>query len=405
MRISTSTIYDLGVASIQQQTSSLVKLQQQVSTGRRILTPSDDPVAAARVLEVSQSASLNKQFDTNTGSAAGALGLQESILSNALGVIQDARTVIISGGNATYDNNNRLALAAQLKGDYQQLLGMANSTDGNGQYLFSGYRSNIPPFSETTPGTVVYNGDQGQRLIQISPSRQVPVSDSGSDVFEGGKTGNGVFAATAPASNTGTGIISSGSVSGASYDGNRYQISFTSGTTYDIHQLDAAGAVIATPVSGAPYTSGAFISVGGGGQVSITGTPAAGDVFNIDPSQRQSIFKTLNDLITTLSTPVNNAADSARLSNDLNSALNNLDHAMDNILTVQSSIGARMNEIDSVKNTGQDIALQYQQTISGLQDLDYAKAISDLTQRQVGLEAAQKSFLKVQSLSLFNFIS
>ncbi|MDP2783732.1 MAG: flagellar hook-associated protein FlgL, partial [Sulfurimicrobium sp.] len=183
MRISTSMMYDLGVGSIQQQSAALTKTSQQVATGRRILTPADDPVAAARVLEVSQSKALNTQYDVNTDSATSALGMEETALASVGNLIQDVRTIAINAGNPTLDHNNLASLATDLRGRYQELLGIANSTDANGQYMFSGYQGATIPFAETSPGVVKYNGDQGQRLIQISPSRQLAVSDAGSDVF------------------------------------------------------------------------------------------------------------------------------------------------------------------------------------------------------------------------------
>lgn len=404
MRISSNTIYDLGIGGIQQQTSDLIKLQQQVSTGRRILTPADDPVASARVLEVTQSSSLIKQYDVNTDSATSSLGLEESILSSVGNLITDVRTVAVNAGNATLSNQDRASLAAELRGRYQELLGLANSTDGNGQYQFSGYQGATRPFAETSPGNVAYSGDQGQRLIQISPSRQIPVSDSGWDVFMDIRNGNGTFVAAAGTGNTGSGVIGAGAATTA-YDGNKYRISFTSTTNYNIDRWNpATSAYDISVVAGATYTSGSAITVGGG-QVEISGAPAAGDTFTIDPSTHQDLFTTLDNLIVALETPVSGGSGNARLTNDLNVALSNLENALDNVLTVRASVGARMKEVDSVKSTGEDLQLQYQQTISNLQDLDYAKAISDLTRRQVNLEAAQKSFMSIQGLSLFNYIN
>lgn len=401
MRISTNTMYDLGVASVQQQSTTLLKTQQQVASGRRILTPSDDPVASARVLEITQSKALNAQYDVNTDSVTSSLGLEEAALVSVGNLLQDARTTAINAGNATLNSSDLASLATDLRGRYQELLGIANSTDANGQYMFSGYKGSTRPFSETSPGNVAYNGDQGQRLMQISPSRQIAVSDSGADVFMQIKNGNGTFVTAAAAANTGTGVVGSGSAT-STYDGNIYQISFTSATTYDINQLNALGAVIATPVSNAAYTSGSAIPVGGS-QVEITGAPASGDTFTVNPSANESIFTTLNNLIVALET-ANVPGDRAGLTNSLNDALTNLDNGLNKILTVRASVGARMNENDAVKSTGQDVALQYDQTLSTLQDLDYAKALSDLEQQTVILEAAQKSFVKIQGLSLFNYI-
>lgn len=402
MRISTSTIFDLGVAGIQQQTSAMVKTQQQIATGRRVLTPADDPVASARVLELSQSKALNQQYDVNTDSAASALGLEDVVLEGVTNLLLDVHTTVLSASNPSMNNTTLSGLATGLRGRYEELLGLANSADSNGQYMFSGFKGSTQPFSQIAPGNVAYYGDQGQRLIQITPSRQIAASDSGFDVFQQIRNGNGTFVTAAGATNTGTGLISAGSATTA-FDDKSYQISFTSATTYDINQVNpTTGAIIATPVSGATYASGNSITVGGG-ELTITGAPVSGDKFTVKPSSNESLFATLNNFIVALET-ANVPSNRTALINSMNTAISNLDNGLERVLTVRASVGTRMQEIDAVKASGVDIGLQYDQTLSDLQDLDYAKAITDLTRQQVGLEAAQKSFLKIQDLSLFNFI-
>lgn len=405
MRISTNMMYDLGVSTVQQQYADLLKLQQQMSTGRRILAPSDDPIASARALEVSQAQSVNEQFMTNGDNATNALALQESILANAGDILQNVRVLAVNAGNPSLSAADRASLATELQGHYDHLLGLANSTDGNGQYLFSGYKGSTVPFSEISPGNVVYNGDQGQRLVQISPSRQVPVSSSGAEVFQLIRNGNGTFVTAAPSANTGSGVISPGTVlNQATWDASsrNFQINFTSATTYDV--IDN-GPPVSTLVTGATYTSGASITVAGA-EFNITGTPATGDTFTVKASRTDmSVFETLGALITALKTPPNGSGSNARLTNDLNTALSNITLAQDKLLTVRSTVGASMKEVETQRSTGEDLALQYKSTLSGLQDLDYAKAISDMALKQANLEAAQKSFLKIQGLSLFNFIN
>lgn len=428
MRISTSSIYDLGVASVQQQQFDLVKTQQQVSTGRRMVSPSDDPVASAQVLDITQSSELNKQQTVNGTSARNSLETEESVLGSITSLIQDVQTIVVYAGDGSLSNVDRASQAAELRSRFDELIGLANSTDGTGKFMFAGYKGTTTPFSEGPPGTVTYSGDQGQRMVTISPARQVAISDSGSDVFQRIKNGNGTFVA-APGSvptNAGTGIISPGvALDLAKWNASAkdYKIVFKSDTSttpavmkYDI--LNAAGTLSmitgAAPAAIAPrtYVSGQSIGFSGlagtpsdyGIDLNITGSPADGDTFTVKASTNQDLFKTLNDLITTLQFPVNTAAHSAKLTNGLNAGMSNLDLALDNVLTIRASVGSRLKEIDAVQSTGQDLALQYQQTISQLQDLDYAKAISDLTRQQTNLEAAMKSFLKIQGLSLFGMM-
>jgi len=423
MRISSSAIYDAGIRAMQQQTERLLQVQQQIASGRRIVTPADDPVAAARALEVSQSQAINTQYGINAGSASDSLVLEESILGSVTGLLQNVRVIAINAGNPVLSANDRASLANELRGNYQELLGLANSTDGSGQYQFSGYQGGMRPFSESASGVVVYGGDQGQRLIQVSPSRQIAVSDAGVDVFQRIPDGNGTFAALAVTGNGGSGLIDGGTLLDASKwndpaNSKDYSVRFSVAggvTTYDIvdNKLPGNSLLTGAAPGAAPYprtyTSGSNIDFSQAGppafdygaKVSISGAPADGDSFTVKAStKQQDVFKTINDLIDLLQASPSGAA----LTNGLAASQRNLDNAMENISTVRATTGARMRELDSVKNAGDDRALQYSQTLSALQDLDYAKAASELAQQQVNLEAAQKSYVKVAGLSLFNYL-
>ena len=127
MRISTNTVYDQGVSAILRQQEDMLKTQQQISTGRRILTPADDPVAAARALDISQAESLNNQYARNQTNATSSLGLAESVLQGVTSLIQDVRTVALNAGNATLADNDRASLATELRGRLEELIGLANS--------------------------------------------------------------------------------------------------------------------------------------------------------------------------------------------------------------------------------------------------------------------------------------
>jgi flagellar hook-associated protein 3 FlgL len=405
MRISTNTVYEQGVTSILNQQEAILKTQQQASSGRRILTPADDPVAAARALDVTQAESLNTQYTQNRNNAKSSLGLVEGVLQGVTTLIQDVQSVAVNAGNQSLTDNDRAILATELRGRLDELIGLANSTDGAGQYLFSGYQGATKPFAQTAAG-VQYSGDQGQRLIQASASRQLAVSNSGADIFERIQNGNGVFVTAAAAANSGSGVISSGAVvTPASLTGHNYQITFTVAagvTTYGV--VDTSTVPAPTTLSTLnPYTGGSAISFDGL-QFDIQGVPANGDQFTVAPSTNQSLFKTVSDLIAVLAAPAGGAAGDAKLSNGLNTALLNLDRGLDNILVNRSAVGTRLQEVDALQSTGDDLAVQYQQTLSQLQDVDYAKALSDLNQQQLYLEASQKSFMKVSGLSLFNYL-
>lgn len=432
MRISTSMVYDRGVSAIQRQQADILKTQQQASSGRRILTPADDPVAAASALELTQYMGVNDQNASNANVVQDKLQMEETSLWDIGTLIGDVRDLVIQGGGGALSASDRESLATAVESKYQALLGLANAIDETGQHMFSGYMGNTTPFSETVPGTVVYNGDQGQRAIRISAQREIPVSDSGADVFQRIKNGNGVFvtaATTVPAPNTGTGLISPGNVLdetkwNSAANNKDFTLRFDVSaavppvTTYDIIDNVSGNSLLtgAAPAA-APYprtfTSGSAISLKNqgaepvfdfGADLQIDGDPATGDTFTVKASTNEDIFTTLTNLAAALRTPVSVNQAIVR-QNKLNTALANLDNAHDNVLKVHATVGVRMAEVESVQSTQTDTAIQYKSMLSKLQDVDMAQVLSDFSMQQIQLEAAQKSFVKTQGLSLFNYIN
>lgn len=434
MRISTSQIYDAGALNIQRNQSALYKLQNQLSTGRRVLTPEDDPVAAAQALIVSQSLEVNAQQVENQGNASSQLGLVDSQLSSLTDLLQNVRErVVQAGSTGTLNNSDRQMIATELESRLSEMLGIANIQNGSGDYLFSGYQGATRPFAinaalpavapaSTSP--VGYFGDAGERLLQVSSSRQIAVNVAGSDVFMNGRTGNGTFVTqtggniVAPVGiNKGSATIDAGSV----LDPTKWQTAVNNalaGQPVEIRFSQVAGVMsygIFDPVGGLtapqPFTPGQaipLVTAGGvdfGAQVVVQGQPADGDTFTIQPSSSQSLFQTMQNLIGILRSNVGPASyTTTEYANALGGQLTNLDQAFDNVSRVQATVGTRMRELDSLGSTASDLDIEYKASLSKLQDLDYAKAISDFTLQQTYLEAAQQSFVKISGLSLFNYL-
>jgi flagellar hook-associated protein 3 FlgL len=411
MRISSQTIYNSGVSQLNTLQSQLQRTQLQLSTGRRVLTPADDPVASARALEITQSQELNTQFVTNRSNARSSLSLVDQSLQTSDDLLQDVKRLIVNAGNPALSPQDRQSLAAELEGRLDDLLGQANATDGTGGYLFSGYKLATPPFAKTAAGAS-YQGDQGARELQVASSRKLPISVSGSAVYEEVLTGNGTFLTGADAGNQargGTGIISPGSVlDTAALTGHQYTIDFTvvpatpgvpEVTTFTINDVTAGTQVLANQ----PYRPGEPIAFDGM-QLDIKGKPADLDQFTVEPSTNQSLFTTMRDLISMLSnSPSNPAADAAR-ANQLNVANQNITNALDKVLSVRATVGSGLKELDHLDSAGLDLNIAYREQIGDLMDADPVETISRFTQLQTNLEAAQKSYKALTGLSLFNFI-
>lgn len=408
MRISSSFIYDANVNQLSQQQGKMLHTQQQLASGRRMLTPADDPFASARALEISQSDSANTQFVTNRNTAKHATAMAETILQSVTSLLQDVRTSAVGDGSGVLTQPDRMALAEDLQGRLEELVGLANSTDGVGNYLFSGFQGRTQPF-EKGPHGMRYMGDDGKRMVQVASSRQLATSDSGADIFMRIRNGNGKFTVSESNFNNGSGIFSQGSVHNpAELTGHDYKINFESRMidgeehkTYDVVDLTTQQVLSKDN----PYESERLIAFDGM-QFDIKGDPADGDEFYITPSENESLFKTLSDLVAALKSenPKGGATAAAQYSNSVNRALTNIDHGLQNVSTIRTSIGSRLRELDALDVTGEDLGLQFKGKLSELQDVDFNKAVSDLNQQQTSLTAAQKSFKQVSDLSLFNYM-
>ena len=528
MRISTNQIYATGIQGMMRNQARLDKLQNQISSDTKLLTAADDPVGAAQALAVSQSLAVEEQYQTNQSSAKSQLSLVDVQLNSLTAALQAVRDNIVKAGNATYTPADRESVAKDLESSLAEILGIANTDNGIGDYLFSGYQGGTRPFAAdglaakapATESSIAYSGDAGERMVQVSPSRQMAINVSGAEVFMNGKNGNGTFVAATGGNDVGVVASSSntGSVTQTGWTLNRAQwdsalsnpaaalplsVHFIDATNYEI--IDSAGhttgstpytagapislsvngvnygaqvtltgtpvagdslaikpginqgtgvidmgsvtdtqkwsAAVNSTLSGQPveirfstnattgkleysiydpvggataaqaFTTGQSISLktaGGvdfGSQVVVTGTPKVGDTFTVTPSTSQSVFQTVQNVIGILRSPVGTSTYSTtQLTNDLAGQLSNLDLAMGQISDVLATVGANEREIDALAGTSSDLVIQYQATISDIAGLDYNKTYSDYTRQMVNLEAAQKSFVKIAGLSLFDYI-
>ncbi|MBS0396219.1 MAG: flagellar hook-associated protein FlgL, partial [Proteobacteria bacterium] len=256
------------------------------------------------------------------------------------------------------------------------------------------------PFSQTAT-SFAYAGNQTQRFVQIGTNRQVADGDNGARLFQQVRNGNGTFVVGAAAANQGSVIAGSNSVTDpAAWAAGHppYTLTFSSATTYSV--TDATGATV---VANAAYTDGATISLNGA-QLQLSGTPAANDSFTISPSANQDLFTTLQNLATALTAPQTTNTQQAQLNNSVNRAIEAIDQGLTNISNVRSDVGARLNAIDTQNSSNSSVTLQLKSTLSTLRDADYATAVTTLNQQLTGLQAAQAAYVKIQNLSLFNYI-
>ncbi|WP_404464732.1 flagellar hook-associated protein FlgL [Vreelandella aquamarina] len=413
MRVSTVTMYEQSTASINRQQNDFLKVGQQVASGRRVVNPSDDPQAASRAVGVDQSKAITQQYEDSRVSARNSLAQTESILNSISDAVTSAKTLLIQASSDTLSDVDRESIASELKGVYETMIGQANATDGNGRYIFGGYKDDAPPFVKSAAGNIQYNGDTNARAQRVDASRLLPVTENGATIFQGVPSGAG-YIAQAETANQGSVTFNGPQVTNVNDPdyGESFRVLFDEdgggNPTYTVEQFDGAAWQAVGGLEDQAYDpAGEQVSFGG---VSLTlkGTPEVGDeILVAQPGSDQisaDLFRTMEAAIRVLETPAENGTQKAALRNTLNTSMRELDNSLDNVLTVRASAGARLNELDVIDAVGSNRMLNYEQTLSDLVDLDYADAISEYSLRQVGLQAAQKAFVDIKGMSLFDFM-
>jgi flagellar hook-associated protein 3 FlgL len=309
MRISTSWANQSSVNAMLDQQSRLQQTQMQISTGKKILTPSDDPVAAAHIIDLNQTLKQTEQYQSNINYARDRLTMEEGQLQGATDILQRVHELGVQGLSGTNTPASRNAAAVEMESLSKQLVSLANTKNANGEYMFSGFKSTTQPFSKdaSNPGAYVYSGDANTRPIQIDAVSQVADGDPGSSVF---------------------GI----------------------------------------PTGASPAT-----------------VPLPGSIANVF----EAIEKFATDLKSNTATK---------------SSLDDITNSLNRVSSARASVGARLNVLDRQETINSDTILNTKTVLSNTEDLDYAEAITKLTQQTASVQAAQQTFAQVKKLSLFNYL-
>jgi flagellar hook-associated protein 3 FlgL len=485
MRISTQVFYQRNTQSMMSQQSKLNQDNLHLSTQKRVITGADDPVAIATIQRLKQQIAVEDQYSKNSDVAETANSLEDTSLTQATNTLQRVRELMVSASNGIHSEVGREAIAKELEGLREELIGVANTRDGNNQYIFSGFNVDTEPFQKNEFGVVDYHGNDGAQGFQIGGGVTVKGGDAGSAVFMNIPNGNGTYLATVGEMNTGAGVINTGSiidpniarnfpdhsysvvigdVSGEKYysvyslsestvagnasvkitnidlsnstapEGNltftatanagEFEVSIAPSTTVAIYQestlpqsitidgvsLEISGKPADTDqynldkvIASTPYENDQSIEFNGM-KTTIKGDVLAGDTFTLIPSENKDIFSTIQDSIEALRAPGGGDSYDAKREIRLNMALLQVDGAISNVSEIHTGVGARMRTIDNQRESTQDFKLTSQKTLSNLEDLDMAKAVSDFKMNTNLLEVTQQTFIQMQSLSLFKMI-
>lgn len=340
MRVSNMLSQKLGVDAILNQQARMTKTQLQLSSGMRVLTPADDPAAATRALDLQEAIRVTTQYQDNIAAARNRLTTEDSALDYGTNVLQRARELAVQAANqGALTAEDKAALEKEARQLVYEMESIVNTQDSNGDYLFSGYRTDARAFvtgtSSAYPATATvyfYQGEASQRMVQIGAARQIADGDPGT-VFDG---------------------IPS-----------RATVTTSASTTYTLNYSQNVLMVLRN-----------FADALIGQSPTLPNTPP-------------------------LTTP---ATDQVLPDDTIQDSLANLDTALQQLLDTRATVGARLNALDEQESLNEKFILDSKSFLSETQDLDYAEAISRFNLENVALQAAQQAYVKVQGLSLFDFI-
>ena len=407
MRISTNQIYDQNIRSIMENQGELSKTQQQLSTGKRIINPSDDPVGAAKVLRLTEEIDELTQFQRNNDLVQGSLEQQEAVLTNVTDSINRARTLIVQAGNGIMSEPDRKAIGAELEQIKLEVFDLMNTQDADGNFLYAGFQSGNQAF-EFNPAAagnaITFEGDPGVSFVQLSNSSKIQATSNGYEVFEnvlsrfkfsvGGTTG-----ATLESSS----VKQQGAFDtfyNQNYDpvtaaNNDYRVDFLPGNQAQLVN-QGTGAIIDTVA----YASGEPFTIKG---MEFEAVAVAGDSISLslNPPEKKSMAQTLHEVQELLSNPLTT---DRQLQESIADALVGLDNGLEKLSLERASIGSRLNIAESTYESNLDMEIAAKASRSSIQDVDYAEASTEFAKQETALNAALATFPKVSNLSLFNFI-
>ena len=411
-RLGTANMYDNALRNLGARQTGLSDLQENLTSGKRVVRASDDPVSAAQAERALNRLSRIQTEQRALETQRNAITQGESSLGDAVNLLQSFRELVVNAGDATLTANDRATLANQLQGLREQLQTVANRTDTNGVPLLSALGSALAPFfgPQSTSPDYTFQGLPGQTA---STGVTVPGALDGDSAFMFDPNRDGVYTAGVSAIPN-TRQLTTTAITPTDRSlitGDSYSIAFsavgpgatpgTSTATYTITNTRTNIASAPVTVPDYPTDKPVVISVTGvpGLKFDITGAPATGDAVTLAPSA--SLFSTLDSAINGIrNAPNNNGAIQA-----VGQALANIDVGMERVHNMRSYAGELMKRADRITGDQEKRSIQLEGDRSRAEDLDMIQGFSDFQNQQVGYEAALKSYAMVQKLSLFNFMS
>ncbi|MBY6186068.1 flagellar hook-associated protein FlgL [Marinobacter hydrocarbonoclasticus] len=404
MRIATNQFYHLNTTNLLRLQSDANRTLGHLSSGKKIHTAADDPVASIVLENLKQQGQQINQYKANINLANNRLSQQEGRLAEYETLTMNARDLLMQANDGALSDENKKALALDLKETREAILALANNQDESGNFLFGGYQTGAKPFAVDANGAVVYQGDSGRREAVVADGVSVPVNDTGDRVFMSIPNGSGDYRADyANATMTGEWFVEQANITNpAAHTPANFTIQFVDDGAGNVNVEVWDDATPPTnPVPSQPFDASVPLSFNGM-EVQLSGTPEIGDSVTIGEQPEVDIFSSLQDAITMLETPAGlvgerEQAQYAQIIADVGSTLT---HAS----VIRAETGNYLKSLDTYQTQHENLELVAASAQSNLEDLDYAKAITEFEKQSMAMNALSQTFGKVSGLTLFNYI-
>jgi flagellar hook-associated protein 3 FlgL len=400
MRISTGQMFQQGTTSILNNQSATNQILDQLSSGKRVNTAGDDPVASIAIDNLKQKNTQVNQYAKNIDYANNHLSMTESKLGSADSLMTTMRAQFLQGINGSLTAADRQTVAVEMKASMKELLSIANTQDESGNYMFAGYKTNTQPFAFDTAGAMVYSGDSGKRTANVASGVQVDINAPGDSTFMKAPNAMGDYGVNYLAGQQGDFTVSSAKiVNPGTHIADTYTFNFIpNGTGVDLQVVNSAATVVTTVINFDANNPVTFNGI----EVKLSGVPVAGDSFTMQPVSEVSIFDAFNQAIALLEDPL--SANSPQGKSKLAQLLNDIDSGQNQVSIARSKAGTSLRSLESISTNHEEEKIVNSSALSLLEDLDYSAAITEFEKQKLALNAISSVFSQVGSTSLFDFI-
>ncbi|ATL99259.1 flagellar hook-associated protein FlgL [Aeromonas sp. MR19] len=401
MRITTNMVYNRNISSLNNANERLSTAYEQLQSGDKFKTSGEDPSGMSQKMALTKEIDLFKQYGVNGSLLENSLGHEETVLTALNTAMTSAQTLIQKANDSAVGSDDRKAIASELEGLQKQMFDLMNSKNSQGEFIFGGNQSKTQPFVKDASGNYLFQGDTGQRNIQVSPTVQIAANDSGFNLFEIVPTRR---TSSAGSANIQVGVADQGNFDSFyrnNYDpalaSNQYTVTTAAGApdTYEIR--DGGG----TLLQSGDYVAGNKIPFNG---LELTlDLPAGGAAQNfvLDPPQNNNILDGMSDFITALQDP-NITPDTFQVK--VADATSHMKNARLNVDQGLGEIGGRMNSLEQVLGSNEGLSTLNQQARAKVSEADLYEVIAALSKEDAALSASQLSFSKISKLTLFDYI-